>query len=169
MKYNRDLFEYNGPKARRHLKASSGGIYLDVYNGRIVQDFDAEHVFPLKSAWDCGFSTLYSVNEVRALQQMKAFANDPKNLVIAGSSSNRSRGHKTLWNWCPLNLAWIPERNRIVRELAKDYDLTLTAPQKWAMDWADYKITKKYKHGILLGKTRAWLTQHGFHKWLMPF
>ena len=172
MRYNRKLFRFNSQRARKRLIDKADGVYLDVYNGRLLnspKEFDAEHIFPLKSAWEQGFNKQHQINPEFALENMKKFSNDERNLTIAGSSSNRSRGHKTLWNWSPLNLAWLPERNRIVRELAEDYGLVLTKPQQWAMDWSDEKITVKYKHGIALGKTRSWLVSHGFHKFLMPF
>jgi len=169
MKYDRKLFNYSSSRARDYLKESSNGVYLDVYNGRIVKTFDAEHVFPLKSAWDQGFRKMYLQDQETALVKMKCFANDHRNLVISGSGSNRSRGHKTLWNWVPLNLAWIPTRNSIVRELATDYGLILTKSQQWSMDWTDAKITTKHKHGIHMGKARSWLIEHGFHSVFMPF
>ena len=169
MRYNRKLFDYDSTRARAYLINQAKGVLLDVYNGRIVTKFDAEHIFPLKSAWEQGFKDMYAANKTLALKKMRKFANDPRNLVIAGKKSNSSRGHKTLWNWSPLNLAWIPERNKIVRQLAKDYGIKLTKPQQWAMDWADEKILVKYKHGILLGKSRAWLVEKGFYKFLLPF
>lgn len=172
MRYNRKLFSFNSRKARDGLIKRSKGVLLDVYNGVLLDDesdFDAEHILPLKSAWDMGFNKQYKENRTEALRNMGLFSNDYRNLVIVGYSSNRSRGHKTLWNWSPLNLAYVPVRNAIVRELAKEYGLTLSITQKWAMNWADDKIKVKYRHGIHLGKTRTWLIEHGFYKFLMPF
>jgi hypothetical protein len=140
-----------------------------VYNGRVVTKFDAEHIFPLKLAWEQGFKQMYLDNPKAAAVQMKCFANDHRNLTIAGQSSNRSRGSKNLFDWVPLNLAYVPVRNAIVRELANDYGLTLSKPQHWAMDWADNKILKKYKHGIHMGKARSWLIERGLHRVLLPF
>ena len=100
---------------------------------------------------------------------MVAFANDPINLVFAGSSSNRQRGSRSLWEWSPLCLTFIPKRNDIIRYLALEYGLTLTKSQVWAMEWSDEKILGKYKNGILLRKSRAWLIDHGFYTALMPF
>lgn len=169
MKYSRRRFQYSSKKARAYLISASGPFLLDVYNGRHVTKFDAEHIFPLKSAWEQGFAKMYLEDPKGTAIKMKCFANDHRNLTIAGQSSNRSRGHKTLWNWVPLNLAWIPTRNRIVRELAADYGLTLTKSQQWAMNWADKKLTTTHKHGIHMGKSRAWLIKNGFYKVLMPF
>lgn len=169
MKYRRSLFQFSSKRARAYLIRISGDVLLDVYNGRHVTKFDAEHVFPLKSAWEQGFAKMYVENPTEARLKMKCFANDQRNLAVAGPGSNRSRGHKTLWNWVPLNLAWIPTRNAIVRELATDYGLTLTKPQIWAMDWADKKLRIRHKHGIHMGKVRAWLLQRGFHRALFPF
>lgn len=172
MKYNRKLFNFNSRAARIHLIAKADGVMLDVYNGVVLshdEPFDAEHISPLKSAWDGGFNKQYRDNPKKALERMSLFANDPRNLAIVGASSNRSRGHKTLWNWSPLCLRFVPTRNAIVRELYDEFDLTLTASQKWAMDWSDKKILEKYKHGIHMGKVRAWLIENGFYKFLMPF
>lgn len=173
MKYDRSLFRFKSKEARDHIKktmdVNGNGWFLDPYNGVLIQKFDAEHIIPLKSAWESGFSSLYSKDKRYALELMIKFANDHRNLCPTKPGSNRSRGCKTLWNWSPLNLSFIPERNRIVRKLYSEYGLTLSLSQKWALDWSDYKITKKYKQGIHLGKVRSWLFDKGFHRILMPF
>ena len=169
MKYNRKLFHYNSRAARNRLKESP---LFDPYNGRMIkphESWDAEHILPLKTAWELGFKYLYVVNEEAALVRMKDFANDQRNLIATKSSSNRQRGDKTLWNWCPLNLAYLPERNQIIRELVKDYGLNLTESQLWALTWSDRKLTGQLRHGIHMGKTRAWLIKNGFYRWLMPY
>ena len=158
MRYNRSLFRFDSAKARRILLKRSNGVLLDVYNGRLLEsesDFDAEHVVPLYNAWNDGFKLQYAIDPVEARNKMIKFANDPRNLVIVGKSSNRSRGAKTLWNWVPLCLAYVPVRNATVRELYAEYGLKLGITQQWAMDWADKKILHKHKHGIHMGKVRA--------------
>src|SRR6056300_792097 len=101
-KYSRKLFQYSSTKARRYLTQQSDGVFLDVYNGKYVDSWDCEHVFPLKSAWEQGFAEQYAIDPKATLVKMKCFANDQRNLAVAGPGSNRSRGHKTLWNWVPL-------------------------------------------------------------------
>ncbi len=179
MKYNRNLFSFHSLHARDTVIKRDGihweGIVLmiDMYNGRLINHrhdvWHVEHIVPLKSAWENGFKTLYQVNRDKALSKMAQFANDPRNLTPVSASSNQSRGHKTLWNWVPLNLAIVPVRNALVRELYDDYGLTLTKSQQWALDWSDKKILHKHKYGIHMGKTRAWLLAHGFHRAFMPF
>lgn len=172
MRYNRKLFNYDSRSARVYLLLTHGDCMLDVYNGRILkhdEPFDAEHICPLYGAWLAGFREQYLADREKALVQMEMFANDPRNLAVVGASSNRSRSAKTLWNWSPLCLTYVPVRNAIVRELYEEFGLKLTAPQKWAMVWADKKILETHKHGIHLGKVRSWLIEHGFHSWLLPF
>lgn len=180
MRYKRGLFKFNSRGARAALVAmhqlttlEGRQVMLDTYNGQLIdlehEKWDAEHVFTLLSAWQAGFEGQYLTNREAALKSMKRFANDPRNLWVSGASSNRSRGAKTIWNWSPLCLTSVPKRNAVVRQLAGDFGLTLTKPQQWAMDWSDNKILVKYKHGIHLGKARAWLIQNGFYKFLMPF
>ena len=82
MRYNRKLFDYDSTRARAYLINQAKGVLLDVYNGRIVTKFDAEHIFPLKSAWEQGFKDMYAANKTLALKKMRKFANDPRNLVI---------------------------------------------------------------------------------------
>jgi len=177
--YKRDLFGFNSKKARAFMLKNESFFFkgsrmlLDPYNGQMikadVERWDIEHIFPLSSAWDAGFNKMYRDSPTHAIKQMKAFSNDLHNLIPTSSSSNRSRGAKTLWNWAPLNLKYIPRRNAIVRDLAADYGLHLSKTQLWAMEWSNTKILVKHQHGIHLGKARAWLIQKGFYKFLMPF
>lgn len=178
MRYNRGMFDYDSTKARklmlltRTVVSHHDGetLVLDEYNGilRPASECDVEHCFTLFAAWNAGFKYQFLENKEKTLEKMREFANNPINLIFVGSSSNRSRGSKSLWDWSPLCLAFIPQRNDIIRYLAALYDLVLTTMQKWAMAWADEKILKKYKHGILLGKTRTWLIDHGFYVFALP-
>ena len=171
MKYDRRLFRFNSYKARARIE-KSGYPILDHYNGKLVYDreaWQAEHVYTLKQAWENGFRDQYLKNKSVASAAMRKFANDPMNLVSVGSSANMSRGSLNLWEFLPLNLAYIPVRNDIVRKMNEKYNLTLSPSQEWAMDFSDKKILEKYKNGIRLGKVRAWLINHGFHRLLMPF
>ncbi len=179
MRYNRTAFNYDSTRARELMMKTEALLYdktlvlHDVYNGNLLDPnkdlWHVEHIFPLKSAWDAGFRDLYARDRHLALEMMQTFANDTSNMVVTNSSSNMSRGNKTLWNWVPLNLHFIPYRNQIIREMADKYGLTLTKTQFWAMAWADKKITKKHRHGIRMGAVRSWLFRNGFHRIAVPF
>jgi len=173
MKYRRSLYSFRSSKIRRKILNNRGFLVkgvpslLDPYNGRIIHAYskwDAEHIVSLKMAWEAGFKDRYILDPFNTRNQMKQLANDPDNLISVSSSSNRSRGSKSIWDWCFLNLAYVPERNRITQELYAKYDLVMTPSQKWAIDWANNKILKKYKYGIHLGKVRSWLVSKGLHK-----
>ena len=170
MKYNRRLFRYSSKRARRNTSPLTG--FLDHYNGVVLKEgdrYDMEHIFPLSLAFKCGFRDLIKNKGLEfAKYRMRQFANDSDNLIPVLASSNRSRGASSLWDYAPLNLAWIPERNRRVRLLADRYGLKLTRRMKWSMDFADRKILK-HRNGIRLGKVRAWLINNGFYRFLMPF
>ncbi len=171
MKYSRKLFRFNSSKARKRLE-EQGYPMLDHYNGRLVykaHQWQAEHVYTLKQAWENGFRKQYLVNPKSALINMKSFANDPDNLISVSGSSNMSRGSLSIWEFLPLNLAYVPVRNEIVRTMNDRYGLELTLMQEWAMKFTDKKILVKYKYGIRLGKVRAWLISNGFYKPLIPF
>ncbi len=172
MKYSRKLFRFNSRQARAHIvRDATGYPLLDKFNGKFIHygdKWDAEHIIDLKTAWGQGFLKQYKHDPEKALERMREFANDANNLIPVSMSSNRSRGTKSLWEWAPLNLAFVPERNAIIRGLCEKYELVLTKRQLWAMDYADKKIAK-HKYGIHLGKFRGWLITNGFHRWLMPF
>jgi hypothetical protein len=179
MKYDRKLFKFNSRSARwsiRHrlsMKHKGKLFVLDNYNGRLLdvenEKWDVEHIIPLSLAWHSGFEKQYASSEFIAAARMKMFSNDQRNLIPVAAGSNRSRGANSLWTWLPLNTHYIPTRNATVRELFLDYGLKMSDSQKWALDFADAKINKKYKHGYRLNSVRAWLIGKGFHRILMPF
>ena len=171
MKYNRRLFKFNSARARRTL-SERGYPLLDKYNGRFVfksHQWHVEHVLPLKTAWDAGFKQQFERGDISTMMRMQKFANDMDNLIVVSGGSNMSRGSKTLWEWSPLNLAYIPERNRIIRLMADRYGLELTTLQQWSMDFADKAILGRHKNGLHLGRVRSWLIERGFYRLLLPF
>ena len=153
---------------------SQGELFLlDNYNGRLLnmtkEKWDVEHIIPLSLAWKAGFEHQYRTDTRIALTNMRLFSNDARNLIPVAAGSNRSRGARSLWQWLPLNTAYIPTRNAIVRELFVAYGLEMSKSQRWALDFADAKIAGKYKNGYRMNAVRAWLIDKGFHRALMPF
>ena len=171
IKYNRSLFKFNSKKARKQLE-QGGYPLLDHYNGRLVyqaHQWQAEHALSLREAWEYGFKQQYAVNPRSALINMKRFANDMDNLIVVSGSSNMSRGSLSIYEFLPLNLAFVPVINAKYRILENRYGLQLPKRVKRVMKFSDRKILEKYKNGIRLNKVRAWLITHGFHRFLMPF
>ncbi|GJL80818.1 MAG: hypothetical protein DHS20C01_04520 [marine bacterium B5-7] len=59
---------------------------------------DIDHIVPLAWAWRHGADKW-------AREQRISFANDPDNLIVAGSASNRSKGARGPDEWMPANVA----------------------------------------------------------------
>ncbi len=169
MDYDRKLFKFNSRKARENFLELS--FLFDHYNGRVLgkgDKWDVEHLYSLSLAWETGFRDQYLADPTKALQDMKDFANDALNLITVSSSSNRSRGNKTLWDWVPLNLAYIGERNKAIKLLADKYNLRMTPEMVWAIKWSD-KVLHKHRKGIHMGQVRKWLVRNGMPRIAFPF
>ncbi|GHA56887.1 HNH endonuclease family protein [Photobacterium aphoticum] len=100
------------------------GRWNSAYSGKVIynaSDIDIDHVVPLKWAWEHGADRW-------TLDERKAFANDPKNLVSVEASLNRQKGAKGLDEWLPPKnqCQYIPRFIRVV----KAYDLTLSATEQ---------------------------------------
>lgn len=166
LKYRRRLFSFDSAKARAAVQLPA----IDHYNGELIETLDGidiEHIIPLRLAWSIGFAQRYH-SDRDILKQLQEFAHDPLNLIPVRAGSNRARGSKSLWEYAPLNLAWIPERNRRVRELCEKYQLAPTNEMQFAMQWSDQKLIK-YRNGLHLGKVRRWLFSIGVSPSVMPF
>ena len=125
--YSRDLFPHwldvdgDGCNAREQvLKRDSttlpqvdpyncyvvAGDWASPYDGRIVRDrtqVDIDHVVALKEAWDSGAWAWSAAMRT-------AFANDttdPRSLVAASASSNRSKSDKDPSNWLPTRSSYV--------------------------------------------------------------
>lgn len=162
MPYNRRAFRFNSLQARRILEKESP--LLDPYNGRIIEygePWEAEHIISLRSAWDWGAKDWTFCKLVK-------FANDPRNLITVGKSTNRSKGNRQLDEWVCLNLAYIPTRNQIVRDLADEYGLVIPDKVSKTMAFMDEIITKKHEHGIKMGSVRRWFIRM-FGAMALPF
>ncbi len=164
MQYNRSSFKFNSRQARQELLYS---IPLhDPYNGRIIEhgeDWDADHVLPLSLAWEWGAKHW---NYAKLVQ----FANDPDNLVSTSDSSNRSKGGRSISEWIPLNIAYIPEMFDKIKSIADKYGLIIPESDLKFMLYVEQRISKKYKHGINIGRVRRWFASiPGLSYWAIPF
>lgn len=129
--YNRDLFQHwidadsDGCNTRREvliLEAEVspnisgrcdliGGGWFSWYDGIQTsdpQDFDIDHLVPLKEAWESGAYGWSSSTR-------KAFANDlgiPESLIAVSASSNRSKSDRDPAQWLPGNQSYLCEYTR---------------------------------------------------------
>lgn len=100
------------------------GRWISPYSGKVVHSakaLDADHVVPLKWAWDNGASAWSE-------SKRKAFANDPVNLLVVEAGLNRSKGAKGLDEWMP-PAGKCQYASRYIRVMKK-YDISLSVSDR---------------------------------------
>lgn len=80
----------------RRCKVIAGRLDPDPYSGNVfdLKKVAADHIYPLKAAWDAGAWQW-------DLRQRQRFANDPDELLMVSASANSSKGDSTLAQWLP--------------------------------------------------------------------
>jgi len=80
------------------------------------EKLDADHVVPLKWAWEHGASAWTD-------EQREAFANDSDNIVMVLAAANRSKGAKGPDDWMPPNRAYHVQYLERFDAICKKYGL----------------------------------------------
>jgi hypothetical protein len=98
------------------------GKWLDIYSGEILtisQNIDVDHLVPLSFAWKYGASNWTDDKKTQ-------FYNDEDNIILTGSSINRSKGDSSPLEWMPKDETFRCEYvSRFIKILSK-YSLVLS-------------------------------------------
>lgn len=117
--------------------------YYDPYTGQMYRKssiLDADHIVPLKWAWDHGADKWMQEKRI-------AFANDSKNVMLVHRTPNRSKGDAGLEKYLPPNLgicSWYIEQFLMI---CKKYQLPVPD-----VTWAE-GVCENYKRGFKNGST----------------
>lgn len=95
------------------------GIWVCPYTGEMFtepSEMDADHVVPLKWAWDHGADKWTK-------RKRELFANDQFNILVVDASANRSKGARGPEEWLPANLAFAGFYILKFMQVCEKYDL----------------------------------------------
>lgn len=119
----RELSRALGPQSLDGCMLIRGEAADPYGNGRMGPDvnqaIEIDHIFPLSAAWDMGAYTWDHTT-------MRAFANDPLNLVAVSRTHNQDKGDKLPAEWMPPDRAvhcWYARRIALI---AATYQLNLS-------------------------------------------
>jgi len=102
------------------------GVLVDPYSGTRLEfrketayEVPVDHIYSLARAWDLGAATWTP-------DRRRDFANDPRNLVAAGVTSNSTKGDTGPGEWLPADRAGRCRYAAAYLEVAVTYDLAVT-------------------------------------------
>lgn len=106
------------------------GKWDDFYYPEVLtqaKEVDIDHLVPLYEAHKSGGASW-------SVEKKRKFANDPENLVITSSTTNRKKGANTLKTWLPANHTYACRYYRQWMNVKKKYELMISQEEINALD-----------------------------------